>query len=286
MIILTHRGLEPNGEKFFPESSYEAFKNHIERGFGLEFDPNFTKDGIIVFHDASLKRITDNKDVRLFSEVNTGEILKFKYGDKIDGRIPKFSEVLELIEKSNVELHALHLKGINQTKEKVDRLITEILEFPSVINKLLIFDVKSEIAEYIKSKIPEIKLAPSVAHEYDIKRYGSLIGNTLLSINQSKEYKKLYDWVWLDEWDTLKEDGSDKKFYTKENFDILRKEGYNIALVTPELHGTSPGLLGGESHSDAGNKEKLFERIKEIIALKPDAICTDYPFEVLELVNN
>jgi len=119
MIILTHRGLEPNGEKFFPESSYEAFKNHIERGFGLEFDPNFTKDGIIVFHDASLKRITDNKDVRLFSEVNTGEILKFKYGDKIDGRIPKFSEVLELIEKSNVELHALHLKGINQTKEKV-----------------------------------------------------------------------------------------------------------------------------------------------------------------------
>ena len=61
---------------------------------------------------------------------------------------------------------------------------------------------------------------------------------------------------------------------------MLSQEGYKIALVTPELHGTSPGLYGGESHKDAKDKETLFKRIKEILSLKPDAVCTDYPEEV------
>ena len=50
--------------------------------------------------------------------------------------------------------------------------------------------------------------------------------------------------------------------------------------MTPELHGTSPGLLGGESHKHAANTEVLFERMREILSLEPDAICTDYPEEV------
>ena len=65
----------------------------------------------------------------------------------------------------------------------------------------------------------------------------------------------------------------------------MRGVGAKIALVTPELHGTSPHLLAGEAHPDApkGDTETLFKRIKEIIDLKPNAICTDYPEEVSKL---
>jgi hypothetical protein len=66
-------------------------------------------------------------------------------------------------------------------------------------------------------------------------------------------------------------------------FKILKDEGLKVALVTPELHGTSPGLLGGEAHPDA-DKNCLFDRIQEIIDLQPDALCTDYPEEVGKLI--
>jgi len=59
--ILTHRGLEPSKPDFFPESSIEAFINQLHRGFGIEFDPNFVKDGIVINHDSNLKRITKEK---------------------------------------------------------------------------------------------------------------------------------------------------------------------------------------------------------------------------------
>ena len=60
-IIITHRGLEPSNPSFWPESSYEAFEDQLKRGFGIEFDPNFCKDGIVVSHDSTLKRITNDK---------------------------------------------------------------------------------------------------------------------------------------------------------------------------------------------------------------------------------
>lgn len=281
-LIFTHRGLEPSNKESYPESSYEQFENHIKRGYGIEFDVCFAKDGVVILHDLNLSRITNGKDNRLISEVTLNELKTLKYTSKNgkQGSIPNLKQVLELVKEGSAEIHALHLKGIYQEKEKIDLILSEIQKIPQIIQKILIFDLKPEFAKYVKSKIPELKTAPSVAHEYDIQRYNKVVKETLISINEAIEYKKkgIYDWVWLDEWDTLDEMGG-KKFYTKENFEKLRKAGYKIALVTPELHGTSPGLYGGESHKDAKNKEVLFNRIKEILFLNPDAICTDYPKE-------
>ena len=51
--VITHRGLEPQRKANYSESSLEAFEDHIKRGYAVEFDPNFTLDGIIVHHDAA-----------------------------------------------------------------------------------------------------------------------------------------------------------------------------------------------------------------------------------------
>lgn len=277
--ILTHRGLEPNKENFYSESSYEAFRNHLERGFGIEFDVNFTKDNqVVIVHDSDLERITRGEDKRLFGETSSKEIKDIQLEN---GRLCFFEELMKLIIKSPSMINALHLKGKFQQKRNLDILLDELSKYKNQLSKILIFDVKIKTAKYLLSKSPQLLLAPSVAHWFDIKRYNDCVLGTLISIAQAIRYQSLFTWVWLDEWDRTNESGKLKKLYTKENFERLRKAGYKIALVTPELHRNSPGLLGEETHQDAQNKGELFARIKEIIDLKPDAICTDYPQETL-----
>lgn len=256
--IITHRGLEPSNTNFFPESSFKAFQNHINRGFGIEFDPNFTQDGIIISHDLIPKRTS-----------------------------PTLIEILDLIQReSSHPVDALHLKGKFQTPGYIKKLLDALKQYPDILPKTIIFDIKPETARLIKQELPTAQLAPSVAHDYDIARYNQAVSGTLISIQDALTLKPDYDWVWLDEWDLSDAEGLQKKFYTAETFSILKNTGYKIALVTPELHGTSPGLLGGESHPDAKPIEHLMNRIKEILALNPDVVCTDYPEEVRKIMTN
>jgi hypothetical protein len=283
MIIFTHRGLEPDKKDFFPESSYEAFADQLQRGFGIEFDVCFAKDGIIISHDSNLKRLTSDRINKDILALTVEQIKKIKYGNKIKGRLADFDELMNLIRGSNSKMGALHFKGKYQTLEKTKILIRALKKNEDILNRLIIFDVKPETARVIKKLLPRACLAPSVAHEFDIKRYNHVVGNTLISLERALVLARegLFGWFWLDEWDTLDREGK-KKMYAANNFAKIREAGVKIALVTPELHGTSPGLLGEEAHADS-KPEKLFSRIKEIINLKPDAICTDYPEKVKEM---
>lgn len=284
MVILTHRGLDPGVSNFFAESSFEAFQNHLNRGFEVEFDVNFTKGNrIIVFHDPGLERVSSGAGKRLFKDLEARDVRNIRLGG--GERLCFLEELLKLIDDSGAEINALHLKGIFQEKYYLDVLIEYLQNYPEVLGKILISDVKPKAAEYLLSKIPNLILAPSVAHEYDIKRYNECVKGTLISVGEAIECKNLYKWVWLDEWDLLDEGDEEKKFYTEENFSILKNYGFKIALVTPELHGTSPGLLGGEAHQDASDLESLFKRIEEIVKLRPDAVCTDYPDKVNQLIS-
>ena len=279
--IKTHRGLEPGNPLAFPESSYEAFDNFLRRGFGIEFDLNFTRDGAaVVVHDMSLKKITNARDTRNLSQITADELKKIRF-KKIPGRIPDLSEVLQLIQNSGSKMNALHLKGKFQESVYINNLLNQLDQFPGLKKKILVFDVKPKTARYILGRNSGLLLAPSVAHPFDIERYNDAVGGTLMSPECAVRLKDegLYSHVWLDEWDRTDRDGRVKKLYTPEVFSKLREAGYGIALVTPELHATSPGLLGGESHQDAREKSRLFARIREIIGLNPDYICTDFPEE-------
>lgn len=263
LLILTHRGLEPSKPDFYPESSYAAFKDQLSRGFGIEFDPNFTKDGIVVWHDATFERAK--------------------------GRIPTLDQVLDLIRKSSSKINALHFKGKYQNPKDIRLLIEHLKKNSDDLGKLLVFDVKPETAKILLKEFPDLSLAPSVAHQFDVKRFNSVVAETLIETDQAIQMIRngvfgKHPWVWLDEWDLEDENKGTKMLYTKEVFDKMRTAGAKIGLVTPELHGTSPGLYGGESHPDSRDLPTLFNRIKEIIALSPDVICTDYPEEVSKLV--
>lgn len=281
--IITHRGLEPSRQNFYSESTMEAFANHLQRGFSIEFDVRFLRDGnIVIVHDATLARITKGQDTRKFEELTLEDVRKVQLSR---GRIGTFDELMNLIRKSSSAMNSLHFKGILQTSENISKLLEYLKKHEDLLGRILIFDITEDTARKMLDTIPSLSLYPSVSHAYDIERYNSVVAGTLMTIEDAVKGAKecLYRGVWLDEWDLTGPEGTTKTLNNMETFTALREAGLKIALVTPELHTTSPGLLGGEVHQDAVNKKRLFERIVEIIALKPDAICTDYPEEVLQL---
>lgn len=281
MQIITHRGLDPSRHGYFAESSREAFRDQLERGFGLEFDIQFTKDGeIVIIHDSSLRRVTEGKDNRKINEVPSTEILAMKPNGC---HLITFASLLQLIDDKQKDgvVSAIHLKHGSQERHHLDSILSRLEDVD--LDKFIIFDVKLETAKYLKEQNSGLKLAPSVAHSFDIKRFNGVVGGTLFSVEEVLANRKLFDWVWLDEWDLSDSDGSKKRLYTKEIFDKFKKMEFKIAVVSPELHNSSAGLLGGEKHSDGDNPESLETRMRKIINLKPDLYCTDYPDLALSL---
>lgn len=281
MIIITHRGIDRGRKNYLTESSREAFADHISHGFGLEFDLQFTKDNqIVVFHDDTLGRLSGGRDTRNIREVDKKEFL----GMQFNGSHPvSFSELLAMIQSKhpNRSIHAVHVKSRWQEKMYLDWILKELET--ADLERLILFDLKPEAAHYLKEKNTELSLAPSVAHPYDIERFNVAVGGTLLSLEEAIKNRDIYSWVWLDEWDRTDKDGGVKSLYTEAVFKTVHDKKMKIALVMPELHATSPGLLGSERHQDAQSMEILQERMREILDLKPDAVCTDYPNLVKQL---
>lgn len=89
---VAHRGLHNN--KDLPENSLGAFKNAIERGYGIEFDVWLTKDGqLVVHHDPSLKRTCGrNEKIR---NINSSKLEDYKLMGT-NYSVPKFEDTLEL----------------------------------------------------------------------------------------------------------------------------------------------------------------------------------------------
>lgn len=277
--VITHRGLNPDVSGFPPESSREAFTAFLSQGWGLEFDPQRTADGnLVVVHDGKLTRITGGKDERRVAEVSAAELLALDLGG--GNGLMLLPELIRDIDEDQASdaVSALHVKAVMQTPENLDLLLKHLEEIDP--KRLVLFDITVATARYIKERNPLLRLVPSVALAADIAQFGSVTGNTLLSIEEVLANRDLFDGVWLDEW------GPNGQLYTAEVFAQLKAAGLWIGLVTPELHGTSPGLLGGEAHPDAATRELLMARIASILALSPDAVCTDHPDAVQKMIDS
>lgn len=279
MRILTHRGLEPQNTEFsYSESTLEAFGNQLSRGFWIEFDVSFSQDRTaFVFHDDSANRISKGVDNRKFIDIPFSEISD--YSNSWGGTIATLESVFRIIEKRSKEgqFSALHVKSRHQGHEDLDVIIQLFQKKPESVKRIFLFDLKPESAEYMKENIANIKIFASVSHPYDVQRFSSCVGETLITPTDFFSYHDLYDGVWLDEWDRKGINWTTKKLYEPGLFEQLRSKKYLIGLVTPELHAISPGLYGGEFHEDCLNQESLVIRSREIANLNPDFICTDNP---------
>lgn len=87
-----HRGLH---NREIPENSLSAFERACQQGFGIELDVQLSRDGcVMVFHDASLKRMTGVD--RLLCEMTAEELSHLRLANSSE-KIPTLTEVLALV---------------------------------------------------------------------------------------------------------------------------------------------------------------------------------------------
>ena len=90
---IAHRGLH---DKDHPENSISAFGRAIDEGYPIELDVQLIADGtVVVFHDESLSRVTDNDGYIKFLNKSDLDILTFKDSKE---KIPTFEEVLKFVD--------------------------------------------------------------------------------------------------------------------------------------------------------------------------------------------
>ncbi len=93
--LYAHRGLHDNRSDA-PENSLRAFEKAVDAGFGIELDIQLSKDRVpVVFHDYTLKRICGVEGK--VEDYTFEELQKFRLCGS-DQRIPKFEEVLKLVD--------------------------------------------------------------------------------------------------------------------------------------------------------------------------------------------
>ena len=89
---IAHRGLH---DKVSPENSISAFEKAIEAGYPIELDVQLIADGtVVVFHDNSLSRLTDNDGYLKFLNKEDLKLLTLKDSKE---KIPTLNEVLEVV---------------------------------------------------------------------------------------------------------------------------------------------------------------------------------------------
>lgn len=277
--ILTHRGIDiPLGGSsadIVGESTWEAFSAQVRAGHGLEFDIQPLRGGgFAICHDLHLGRMTSGVLNISISDITRRELHSVRL---TAGRLCELDELLVLLAEQGRTVSALHLKHHCQREEILDLLVDQLRPFIARLNgHLILFDVAPPAARHLKAALPDIDLAASVSHSFDSLRYGSLTGGTLLTVDDVIDLRKLYSWAWLDEWDLVGPGGTRKTLVDARTVEHLRECGFKIAAVSPELHATSPALLGSEVHEDGASQARLEDRWNEWASLDLDALCTDH----------
>jgi glycerophosphoryl diester phosphodiesterase len=171
--IFAHRGLcYKNGNLVFDENCIPAFLQALESGADyLELDVQSSKDdSAIVFHDATLDRISHSSG--LVSELDLAELrnIKLRHG----GKISTFDEVLRALPKNckiNVDV---------KTNSAIADLASTILKH-SAQERILVTSFSEKRRKAALSAIPGVATSPS----------GSLVFRIWLSIKLGLDAKKL-----------------------------------------------------------------------------------------------
>lgn len=149
---IAHRGLHDDR---LPENSMGAFKNAILHGYAIETDVHLTTDDVVVvFHDDSLKRMTDRRGN--IDEMSYGELKDITLIGGDNEKIPTLSELLELTDgKVPLLIEVKDHKNIG----KLEGIMTEMLraykgEFAvQSFNPFIVRWFKKDAPEFIRGQL-------------------------------------------------------------------------------------------------------------------------------------
>jgi glycerophosphoryl diester phosphodiesterase len=119
---IAHRGLHNDT---IPENSLAAFLNAIEKGYAIELDVRFTKDGkIVVFHDFTLERMTNQKGRVI--EKTYEELQEYNLANS-NQKIPLFTDVLKTVNGRTPIL--IEIKDQPERNDLVEKTIEQLKDY-------------------------------------------------------------------------------------------------------------------------------------------------------------
>ena len=173
--IVAHRGIFDN-EKIV-ENTKESFSLAIKKQVPFELDVQLTKDNkLVVFHDATLKRLAKKK-INI-QESNYDDIKDIKLLNT-DSTIPLFKDILEL-NNDKVSI-VIEIKKTKRIKETVDQLINELGPYLNYV--LESFDPR--IVRYVHKNYSWITCGLLVENKYK-RKYQKKLFTTSIPIKYCK----------------------------------------------------------------------------------------------------
>lgn len=158
-LLIGHRGC-----LWEPENTLEAFAAALERGAaGIECDVRLDANAqVVVFHDATLERMTQRDDWRPIGTLSSLELSRVRLAH--GARIPSLAEVLDWAASAgalvNVELKA----NVATPAELVRRVLDEVRRARQPRESLLLSSFDARIVRGLTQLAPEL----SSAHLVDV----------------------------------------------------------------------------------------------------------------------
>ena len=203
---IAHRGLH---DKDCPENSISAFQKAITEGYPIELDVQMIADGtVIVFHDESLSRLTDNDGYIKFLNKSDLDILRLKDSKE---KIPTFEEVLKFVDgKVPLLIEIKNPSKVGELEKKVIELLKDykgeyaiqsfnpyVLEYfykhaPSVLRgQLAGYFKKEKLSFFKKYALKRMLLNKKISHPDFISYEARKIPNRF-----TRKYRKLPLLAW------------------------------------------------------------------------------------------
>jgi glycerophosphoryl diester phosphodiesterase len=167
---VAHRG----GSCLAPENTLAAFRNALTLPIdAVELDVQMSRDGqLIVFHDATVERLTDGTgnildlDFVTLRELNAAAHFAGNWPES--ERIPTLSEVLALMKERArvyIEIKTSERDGIYGRYPRIAEAVLRDLRRASMLNRVLIISFDWPMLLYIKSLEPRLQTGANVSKD-------------------------------------------------------------------------------------------------------------------------
>lgn len=161
---IAHRGLH---DKQHPENSLSAFERAIDEGYPIELDVQLIADGtVVVFHDESLSRLTNNDGYIKFLNKSDLDMLELKDSKEkiptleetlkfVDGRVPLLIEIKNQDKVGELEKKVIDLLKDYKGQYAVQSFNPYVLEYfykhaPNILRGQLAGFFRGEKLSFIK----------------------------------------------------------------------------------------------------------------------------------------
>lgn len=157
--VFAHRG----ASGYAPENTLEAFALAVRQGAdGIELDVQLSSDGIpVVIHDETIDRVTEKtgyvKDYTL-QELKELTVLKDKFPEYGQSKIPTLKEVLEAVKPSGVQVNIELKTGIYWYPD-IEKKVAELVEEAGMKEKIIYSSFNHYSVQRMKEIVPDAETA-------------------------------------------------------------------------------------------------------------------------------